>query len=34
MAEDELKINGIRNVLNHPTRKCGGFVWKRKNNYD
>jgi hypothetical protein len=32
MAENDLKINGIRNVLDNPLRKCGGFIWKRKKH--
>jgi hypothetical protein len=31
IAESTLNINGIRNVLDNPLRKCGGFIWKRKN---
>jgi hypothetical protein len=27
-AENELKINGIRNVLCGDSKTCGGFIWK------
>lgn len=30
-AENELKINGIRNVLRGDSKTCGKFIWKHKN---
>jgi len=29
-AENELKINGIRNVLSGDAKTCGNFIWKYK----